>query len=531
MENSYNTENVSNNPYTNYYTPIQLILPLDVSIIINSSDPVYKFDEVMRGVNLKKYLVSDDSKDSRGRKGYNPVSLLKVILFGFLLKGYVSTRELADLCVNDIRFRWLLRFDKTFPSHMTISNFINKYLKQNIEDIFKEITGYIIKKDNVDMSHLYIDGTKLEANANKYTWVWKKACITNRDKLFVKMTEQLKEVNKDLSFQNIQIGEREVYEIEYVRQIIETIKNTYSLDPKNFAHGKGARKTQGQRFYEFFDTALGRLITYADKLEIIGENRGSYSKTDKDATFMRIKTDYMGNDQLLPAYNIQFGVCDQYITVLDVNQYASDQDCFIPLMNKFKSLYKTLPEYTIADAGYGSLRNYDYCEANGIKKYMKFTMFDKEIKDAKYHNNPFRPVNFKVNEKGNLVCPNNQEFIKIKESKIKDNDYGRTMEVHQCVNCEGCPLRSKCHKSKDNRKINLNKTLTAYHEEVMNNLCSIHGALLLMNRSIMSEGAFGVMKQDRYYKRIYRRGLESVTMELYLVAIGHNLYKYKNKNR
>ena len=102
------------------------------------------------------------------------------------------------------------------------------------------------------------------------------------------MTEQLKEVNKDLSFQNIQIGEREVYEIEYVRQIIETIKNTYSLDPKNFAHGKGARKTQGQRFYEFFDTALGRLITYADKLEIIGENRGSYSKTDKDANIIHI---------------------------------------------------------------------------------------------------------------------------------------------------------------------------------------------------------------------------------------------------
>ena len=93
---------------------------------------------------------------------------------------------------------------------------------------------------------------------------------------------------------------------------------------------------------------------------------------------MRIKTDYMGNDQLLPAYNVQIGVADEYIAVVDVNQYRTDMDCFIPLMNKFRNAYGFYPKYPIADAGYGSYNNYIFCEQNGMEKYMKFTMFKKE---------------------------------------------------------------------------------------------------------------------------------------------------------
>ena len=80
---------------------------------------------------------------------------------------------------------------------------------------------------------------------------------------------------------------------------------------------------------------LEHLKSYAYHIETCGEERNSYSKTDHDATFMRLKCDYMGNNQLLPAYNLQAAICDEYIAVNDVKPYASDMEYFVPLMEKF----------------------------------------------------------------------------------------------------------------------------------------------------------------------------------------------------
>ena len=232
---------------------------------------------------------------------------------------------------------------------------------------------------------------------------------------------------------------------------------------------------------------------YVEKIKICGEERNSYSKTDHSATFMRIKKDYMGNDQLLPAYNVQVGVADEYIAVVDVNQYRSDMDCFIPLMNKFYTTYGFYPKYPVADAGYGSYNNYIFCEQHGMKKYMKFPMFKKETTDKKYHEDPFRAVNFPIGKDGIMRCPNGKRFYLQYQKNVKGNKYGR--------------------------------------QEVIENLESIQGALLRMNRSIQAEGTFGIMKNDRWYKRIVRRGIKSVLLEVFLVSIGHNLYKYHNKQK
>ena len=204
-------------------------------------------------------------------------------------------------------------------------------------------------------------------------------------------------------------------------------------------------------------------------------------------------------------------------------------DCFIPLMEKFYQTYGFYPKYPIADAGYGSYNNYIYCEQHGMEKYMKFPMFEKETKDKKYHNNPFRAVNFKIDEEGTLRCPNGKAFHFAYRKAVRGNQYGRQEEVYVCEDCSGCPYAEQCKKTEKNRTIRLNSELTAIHEEVITNLESIHGALLRMNRSIQAEGTFGIMKNDRWYKRIVRRGIESVRMEIYLVSIGHNLYKYHNK--
>lgn len=244
------------------------------------------------------------------------------------------------------------------------------------------------------------------------------------------------------------------------------------------------------------------------------------------------KQDYKGNDQLLPAYNMQAAICDEYITVIDAKPYASDMECFVPLMEKFKETYGHYPKYPVADAGYGSYNNYLYCEEHGMEKFMKFTMFQKETKDAKYHNNPYRVDNFLRDAAGNLICPNNKKFIFKYNKHVYKNKYGRTEEIYECEDCSGCPYRSECCKrASGNRTVRLNRELTTFHQEVIDNLESIHGALLCMNRSIQSEGAFGIIKWDRSYKRLFRRGEKAVILEFTLISCGFNLYKYHNKKQ
>lgn len=207
---------------------------------------------------------------------------------------------------------------------------------------------------------------------------------------------------------------------------------------------------------------------------------------------MRIKTDYMGNDQLLPAYNVQVGVADEYIAVVDVNQYRSDMDCFIPLMNKFYTTYGFYPKYPVADAGYGSYNNYIFCEQHGMEKYMKFTMFKKETTDKKYHEDPFRAVNFPIGEGGIMRCPNGKSFY-LQYRKRKWNKYGRQEEVYQCEDCSGCPYAEQCKRQIKPYCTDQPRTYSDASGSDRN-LESIQGALLRMNRSIQAEGTFGIMK-------------------------------------
>ena len=435
----------------NYNNPKQGYLPLFLSDCLDLLDPVLTFDRLMGGIDLNKYL-TDIPVYTTGRLRYNPVNMLKTVLFGFMTNGYCSLRELEDNCKVNIRFMYLM--DHQTPSYRTFGYFINEVLQDKIENIFNDINQAIFNEEHVDLQHIYIDGSKFEANANKYTWVWKKATEKFRYKLYEKITAEIEEINKEIAWSEVQISTNSEYVPDYLNEII---------------------------------------------------------------------------DQLLPAYNVQIGVADEYIAVVDVNHYRSDMDCFIPLMKHFKQTYGFYPKYPVADAGYGSYNNYIFCEQNGIEKYMKFPMFKKETKDRKYHEDPFRAVNFRIDEQGVMRCPNDKAFHLLYRRSVRGNQYGRKEELYECEDCSGCPYAEKCKKTAKNRTVRINQELTAMHQEVIENLESIHGALLRMNRSIQAEGTFGIMKNDRWYKRIVRRGINSVKLEVLLVAIGHNLYKYQNK--
>lgn len=435
----------------NYNNPKQGYLPLFLSDCLDLLDPVLTFDRLMGGIDLNKYL-TDIPEYTTGRLRYNPVNMLKTVLFGFMTSGYCSPRELEDNCKVNIRFMYLM--DHQTPSYRTFGYFINEVLQDKIENIFNDINQAIFNEEHVDLQHIYIDGSKFEANANKYTWVWKKATEKFRYKLYEKITAEIEEINKEIAWSEVQISTNSEYVPDYLNEII---------------------------------------------------------------------------DQLLPAYNVQIGVADKYIAVVDVNHYRSDMDCFIPLMKHFKQTYGFYPKYPVADAGYGSYNNYIFCEQNGIEKYMKFPMFKKETKDRKYHEDPFRAVNFRIDEQGVMRCPNDKAFHLLYRRSVRGNQYGRKEELYECEDCSGCPYAEKCKKTAKNRTVRINQELTAMHQEVIENLESIHGALLRMNRSIQAEGTFRIMKNDRWYKRIVRRGINSVKLEVLLVAIGHNLYKYQNK--
>ena len=518
-------EFVKNNNTTTHYSPKQGRFPVFISDLIKISDPVMTFDHIMEEIEISKYL--KNTTYTVGRKGYNSVNMLKTILFGFMDEGYISLRKLHDNCKVNIRYMYLMEYET--PSYKTFGNFINENLTDSVEEIFKEIMAYIVREDKVDLNHLYIDGSKFEANANKYTWVWKKATEKSRYRLYAKITTLFEKMNEELSCSGVKIETNTEYAPEYLDEILLSYKLICNIDESKFVHGKGHRKTTIQRNYEKLTKYRNKLDEYVEKLSVCGEDRNSYSKTDHSATFMRMKRDYMGNDQLLPAYNVQIGVADEYIAVVDVNHYRSDMDCFVPLMEKFKGIYGFYPKYPTADAGYGSFNNYIYCKEHQMELYMKFSMYQKETHDEKYRNNPFRAVNFKIDDDGNLRCPNGKKMIFSHRQAVKNNKYGRQEEIYTCEDCAGCPYAEQCKKTDKNRTVRLNEELTSMHQEVLNNLESIHGALLRMNRSIQAEGTFGVIKHDRQYKRLARRGRLKVELEIYLVSIGFNLHKFHNK--
>mgnify|MGYP006345312541 FL=1 len=504
---------------------IQMKLPLDLGIKINISDPVVTFKEVMEGVNLNKYLIKD-STETRGRDGYDPKVLLKIVLFAFMI-NVRSTRKIESLCRNDIRFMYLS--DEITPSHMTICNFINDYLLDSIENISNDIVSYIIKKQNIDISTIFIDGTKIEAFPNKYTWVWKNSCITSRNRQFKHLKELFHDINNACILEpGICFEEKESYSIEELENYSSIILSLIEKKEITFVYGRGHRKDILQRYYDKLNKIISLLKDYAIKIDKCGEHRNSYSKTDVDATFMRMKTDYMGNTSLLPAYNWQLVSSGELILFGLTSQYASDNKCFISLMNKYKSIFKTYPKTPVADAGYGNLETYSFCKNNQIELFMKFASWEKETHNKKFHEDPFRSVNFKIDEDGHPICPNGKKFYKLYEKPIKGNKDKRTEEKYQCENCEGCPLRNQCHQSKNNRIISINRTLTSYHKEVIDNLASERGIELRCTRSYMAEGAFGVIKQDYNYRRISRVSLKKVNLELYLIIIGFNLAKYHN---
>ncbi len=500
-----------NNSSANYSVE-QLALPLELTKKIDPRDPYWSFIEVMEGVNLGKYF-----NPHCGNQGYNRKRMLRAALFAFML-GHYSLREMESDCRNDIRFMNIMQFEE--PSFMAFSRMISNDLKESISEIFTDINVQLEEKAHINTRVIYLDGTKEEANANKFTFVWKKTA----EKTFAKTKDRLHdlfaeiELHTGLKFEDVELS------IEYLAKC-RILLWKYCQDKEiEFVYGKGKRKTREQRLYDQLN-ALAKTYKDSDERIRICGDRNSYSKTDHDATMMHMKYDYYMHTGVFKAgYNIQMGISDGFIREVYVSADCNDTKTLPPFLRKYESRYGSLPGIIVADAGYGSYDNYMFCIGKGIDGYLKYNTYELEHTKAD-KKKKFVSRNLLHEENGKLLCPKNREFVFEKDIYDDKGDYLQIKQQYRCKTCNRCPYHKQCTKAKT-RITTVNVVGDQLKANAREKLDSPAGKQLLQQRSIQSEGTFGILKQDREYTRIHRRGKKNVENEIYLVSIGHNLMKY-----
>lgn len=511
--------------YTTKCNTSQLVLPLDFSLILKEDDPIFSFNSIMDKVSL---LDLEQEAYKLGRNPYDFRMMCKLVSFSYMT-GNFSLRDMAYACIHDIRYH-VLTGGQT-PSHKTIGQFIKYRLGSNIKILFKRIVEILKEEENIDMSVAFIDGTKLQANANKYTFVWKKAVKKYLTRMHSKITKSIEELNDYVLLRYfVEFDTKEVYEPDDIVTIIDWLLNTAKVEKIEFKDKSSKKKDPIQRFYNTFHEYEKKMNEYLEKIEICGE-RNSYSKTDKDATFMHLKEDHYGGTNLFhAAYNIQIMVSDEYITHAGIFDTPGDTTTFIPMMNSYKEAYGEMPLNPVADAGYGSYDNYMYCIINGINLVQKFNVYSIE-KSRRYKNKIFNKDNwYRDEETGDYICPRWKRFKITSERTNKKGEYQRIDQIHSCGDgCIGCSKHGECTKSAQGRKITVNPILEEMREAVRNNLGTEEGKEYKKRRSAEVEGAFGIIKNNWNYDRIHRKGKENVEIEIFWIILGFNLRKYHNK--
>lgn len=488
---------------------------------IPAHHPVRLVDQVVEELNID-HIISQYK--GGGTSSYHPRMLIKVLFYSYLSNIY-SCRKIEKALQENIHFMWLS--GHSTPDFRTINYFRGKRLKGHIQDLFADVVRLLQALGYVSLQVQYIDGTKIESASGRYTFVWKASVEKHKAKLEQKIQAVRSEIDN-----HIKTDQQEVNKTQTPRTIdsnelkarLSELNN--KLKASSQATATAAAQKQLQKLQQ---EHLPRLEKYEQQLETLGP-RNSYSKTDKDATFMRLKDDHMQNGQLKPAYNTQISTEEQFITHYSIHQTAGDTTTLEKHLTTFEQQYHTQSKEVVADAGYGSQQNYELMETRGIAAYVKYNYFHKEQK-RKQKNNPFLQQNLYYNEKEDFyVCPMGQRMQKVGQGRrVNGNGYESTVSYYQAQRCERCPLRTMCHKAKGNRKIEVNHRLNELKAKARKLLTSEKGLTHRSKRPIEVEAVFAQMKSNNRFNRFTLRGLEKVDVEFGLMALAHNLRKLAAK--
>lgn len=502
---------------------IQLIISNYIEEVIPKENSVRLLSDILEGFDYSKLL---QAYSPTGRPpSVSPKKMFKILLYAYICNIY-SSRKIESACLWDVRFWWLLEGDKA-PDHSTISRFRTDRLKNSLEDFFNQLVSSLEECNEIAFENLFVDGTKFEANANRYTFVWAKAVSKHADKLHETIRSEFLNISNIYPEFSIQLNSKDSV-ISSLKDALLFLENLRIKKHITFVYGRGKRKDPIQRFYEKISEYISRCEKY-DMYFSLFNGRNSFSKTDVDATFMRLKDDHMRNGQLKPAYNVQIGVEAEYIVGVDVFSDRTDYNTLIPFMEKLNTSYSNKYKNIIADAGYESEENYMYLESKNIDAYIKPLNYEsskKKTQKKKY----LRENMVYVSEEDYFLCPNERRLIFIKSYNRKSSSgYKSTIRVYECESCIDCKEKSKCTRAKNNRQIHVSFNFNEKRRASLKKITSPEGIVLRMNRSIQVEGAFGVLKEDYSFRRFLTRGTTNVKIEITLLAMAYNVKKLSNK--
>lgn len=457
-----------------------------------------------------------------GRSSYHPKMLLKVIIFAYTQRIY-SSRQIAKALRENIYFMWLSGMNR--PDFRTINRFRSWRMRGVIDELFYSVVEILEEMKLITLDSYFLDGTKIEANANKYSFVWKKTTKRYKSELEKKVKALLVTIDEQCDAEDRKYKDKDLEEMgedvgidsEVLEEKIKEINKRLAEDEDN-KELKKAVKIMNNDY-------LPRMKKYEQQEKLLGE-RNSYSKTDTDATFMRMKEDHMKNGQLKPGYNVQIGTENQFIIGYSIHQKPGDTTCLKPHIDNLKKYLQKLPKRIIADAGYGSEENYEYLDKEGIEAFVKFNYFHKE-QTKKFKNDIYRKENFPYDmENDAYICPAGKKLVPVKTGSRKtDTGYTSIEQYYQVECCDGCLHRQQCHASKYARKICIRPLLEYYKSEMRLKLQSSEGLKMFSRRCVEVESVFGQIKWNRNFKRFLLRGLDKVKIEWGLLSLAHNMMK------
>ena len=508
--------------YRNYNPKQMILFPQRLDQDIAENDPVRIVDAVIDGLKLDHFR---KLYKERGRSPYHPKMMLKAILYGYMNNLY-SCRKIEAALKRDIHFIWLAGYEQ--PDFNTINRFRNR-VKEEINQVFTQLVIVLAQKGFITLDVEYIDGTKIESKANKYTFVWRKSTEKNRAKLLSKIQVLLEQIDESIAQENAAPENGQAFTPSDLMDMAEELNRSLENEPAPKSKEEKERRKERKKQIRQLKEHADKLGEYDEKLRIMGD-RNSYSKTDHDATFMRMKEDVMNNGQTKPGYNLQIGTEKQFILDFGLFQTPGDPLTMIPFYNSFLHRYGRFPQTGVADSGYGSEENYHFMEEAGIDAFVKYNWFHLEQR-AHYEPNPFSTQALYYNADDDYyVCPMGQhmECIGTVTSQT-ESGYVTESTRYKAQRCEGCPLRGSCYKAKGERIIEVNHRLTEYRRKARERLTSEEGVRHRGRRCVEPEAVFGQMKYNMRYERFRHFGMDKVKMDFAFFAIAFNLKKMCSK--
>ncbi len=491
-----------------------LLLPPSLEELVPKDHPVRVVNDVINRINIAPL---NAAYGTRGTSSYHPQMLLKVLIYGYVSNIY-SSRKLEAACKESVYFMWVSGMN--FPDHNTINRFRGVRLKESLRSIFEEVVLLLAQEGLLSIEEIFVDGTKIEANANRYTFVWKKAIQTNKEKMkkqLQQIWEYAQSVTEDGDLPNppdfTTINKEKVQDT--VDKLNEVLGQKENIDKKLKAKLSYVTKNYP-----------ANIARYEAQEAILGD-RNSCSKTDTDATFMRLKEDHMQNGQLKAAYNVQVSSSNQYIVNYSIHPNPTDTTTLAEHITLHENSYGSAPKIVTADAGYGSQENFTFLENKEITAYVKYGMFDKQQSTNFNKKHLFSADKLFYNEeKDCYICPMGQPMEYVGDSIRKTSTgFLQTSRKYQAQNCNNCPLNGACHKSKGNRILQINKELERQKKQAYQLLNSEDGIAHRKKRCYDVEPIFGNIKNNHGFRRFMLRGIEKVSIEWGLLAIAQNIRK------